>query len=153
MKHFVFKSLLLMFVITPPLTSCGGSEGPNEDNEDVISPATIEYLCSAALWVYAPDTGIKKDEPYEDFAFIRIGDLQNCTILGDNGAEGGKFSFTFNDPVVSLKEIDILGKEVIGGKSRTLTVYKLTKKKYNQKYLLINGKQYMGGVGDGIDLK
>ena len=142
-----------MFVITPLLASCGGSNDSIEENDDVTSPATIEYLCSATMWVYAPDTGIKKNEPYEDFAFFRIGELQNCTITGYNGAEGGKFSFTFNDPVVSLKEIDIIGKEVAGGKTRTLTVYKLTKKNYNQKYLMINGKQYMGALGNGIDLK
>lgn len=152
MKQLVFKSLLLMFVTTLLLTSCGGNNDSIEDNEDVTSPATIEYLCSATVWFYAPDTGINKDEPYESFAFFRIGELLNCTILGNNGAEGGKFSFTFNDPVVSLKEIDIIGKEVVGGKTRTLNVYKLTKKKDNNKYLLINGKQYIG-AGDGIDLK
>ena len=61
MKHIVFKSLLLMLVITPLLASCGGSNDSIEDNEDVTSPATIEYLCSATLWVCAPDTGINKN--------------------------------------------------------------------------------------------
>lgn len=153
MKHLNFVSLILMFVITPLLASCGGSDGPNEDNEDVTSPATIEYLCSATLWVYAPDTGINKNEPYENFCFYRIGELTECTIMGVNGAETGYYTFTYNAPEVLLKEREYNGKEIVGGKTRTLTVYKLTKKKYSQKYLLINGKQYMGAVGDGIDLK
>ena len=73
------------------------------------------------------------------------------TLINNNHSKD--YTFTYNAPEVLLKEREYNGKEIVGGKTRTLTVYKLTKKKYSQKYLLINGKQYMGAVGDGIDLK
>ncbi len=154
MRNCILK-LIFIFGLLPVLISCSSSDDSTENasDNDIKSPATIEYLCSATIWVYSPDKGIGKNESYENFAFYRIQDLNHCTIMGFGGIESSKYSFKFDSPTVLLKEIDDLGNEVTGGKTRNLTVYQLTKKNYNQKFLLIDGKQYMGAAGNGIDIK
>ena len=145
---------IMIVMMSLGFVSCNSNDYSGVDNVDygVQSPATTEYLCSALLWFYAPDKGIGKEESYENFCFYRINTLTGCTISGVGECKSGKYKFTFIPPHVYLKEIDDLGNEKINGKTRTLTVYKLTKKNYNQKFLLIDGKQYIGGVSGGIDL-
>jgi hypothetical protein len=138
-KKFFVKFSFILMVMTF-LYSCGGSNDSNEDEfGDVTSAATVEYLCSTNLWTYSPDNGINKNEPYQNYSFYRIGEINGCTIMGVNGAEGGKFSFSFNAPNLILKEVDMFSKEIPGGKTFTLNIYKLPRKKYsNQRFLTID---------------
>lgn len=151
-KNFKLVSVIFSLLSIGCLVSCGGSDN-KESEEDQTSEATIEYLCSTTFWYYLPDTGIKKGESTESYAFYRIGELQGCTW--QDGSESKYYKFTLQAPVVTLKEMDMFNEEIEGGDQRTLTVYKLTRPKYknhSEKWLQINGKPYVSTIGGGVDL-
>ena len=142
------------------IMSCG-SKNDEETVQDETSPATIDYLCSTLMWIYVPDNGIKNGEEYESFFFGKIGDDLICTITkykgGTKESSIKRFNFTYSSPTLSLREReDITGNDVLGGETRTLIVYKLTRPQYanySANWLQIDGKPYSSSIGGGINLK
>ena len=137
------------------VTACGDDADETQNNiqnHDIQSTATIDYLCSSTFWQYLPDEGIKTGEIYETFSFLRISGKTSCTITKEkHGEDIGKstiinktvYSFTYNAPIVTLTD-------EAGNTKRTLTVYKLSRDEKNypsDKWLLIDGKKYMGWFG------
>lgn len=141
------------------IVACGSSDDEG-GAKDETSTATIDYLCSTLMWIYLPDSGIKNGEEYESFFFGKIGENLICTITkykeGSKESTIKRYNFTYSSPTVSLIEREeITGKDVPGGETRTLTVYKLTRpqyEKYSEKWLQINGKPYSSSIGGGINL-
>ena len=129
-----------------PLLLCScGKDDDTKTNDEITSEPTVEYLCSALIWAYAPEGGIKSDEKYSNFAFQRINNILYCT------AAGKYWVFTLAGSTLTLKETSYWGDVVEGGETKILSVYKLTKND-NRKYLLINGKRYVAAAGSGIDI-
>ncbi len=161
MRIIKFLSILLLLVLGQSIIVACGSNDDEKNVQDETSPATIDYLCSTLMWVYAPDSGIKKGEEYETFFFGRIGDELICTITkcigGSDDTSLKRFNFTYSPPTLTLKEKeDITGKIAYEGETRTLTVYKLTRLKYTNSsadWLQINGKTYMKSIGGGVNIK
>lgn len=162
MKYYKALSVLMVILLAHLfITGCNSSNDDVSEIRDETSPATIDYLCSTLLWVYVPDNGIKKGE-YESFFFGKIGDDMFCTITKDNGESNvsslKRYNCIYTPPTISLKEREeITGKDVPGGESRTITVYKLTRKGYSDwrsssMWLQINGKPYLSTLEGGINL-
>ena len=157
-KENYLRLLMIMLLSLPMMVACSSDD--KDEPQDETSTASIEYLCSTLMWVYAPDSGIKSGEEYESFFFGKIGNDLICTITksvgGSKETSLKRYNFTYTPPTISLKERqDITGIDVPGGETRTLTVYKLTRPKYanlTQDWLLINGKQYASSIGGGINI-
>lgn len=154
MKKLSF--LLIQFITLSQvifISACSKDNDNYEQNQDVQSPATIEFLCSSVFWQYLPDEGVKVGEIYETFSFVRIGGKTTCTITTEEKQKIGeskeietkKYSFVFNPPIVTLMDEG-------GNVKRTLTVYKLTRENsFGEKWLLIDGKKYLGWL-KGVDI-
>ena len=147
MKKQLLFFIFAFIVSSSMLISCSGNDELKPIN--IQSDASVEYLCSSLYWVYFPDEGVHQGTIEEQFSFISIAGINECTIekfkTTNNPKEPEilekeKYNFTFNSPIVTLTDKN---GEVI----RKLTVYKLTRENINgltNKWLLIDGKIYNG---------